>query len=345
MAIRATLVAFILCATLSAGTVAMAYDETPPFDDSDCTACHRLPFIGSTGPHGGYTTTSSSCDACHSVHTAAAEGTILMPEATLTETCELCHDGTGGKGVYGAIEARGLTVQSAHRADTATIIPGGDAGTGGASTVPTAGPTGALHCGYCHSAHGTDLVAPFTAQRARITSDTAGELTSQLLKRRPTGATTDTPVFGSDWCGGCHKGRVSGLHDVFNHPVDASGTANAFYYERVQVVTGVNSTSTAFGSLGKSNFGFVMPYPRTAGQGTHKPICQQCHADARSVGDVTEGSIAASETFRVTIADGINASDNPRFQVFPHESTNVGLLVETEDDLCGNCHHSGQLLP
>ncbi len=53
MAIRATLVAFILCATLSVGTVAMAYDETPPFDDSDCTSCHRLPFIGTTGPHGG----------------------------------------------------------------------------------------------------------------------------------------------------------------------------------------------------------------------------------------------------------------------------------------------------
>jgi hypothetical protein len=136
MAIRATLVALILCAALSVGTVAMAYDETGKLGDpSDCTLCHRLPFIGSTGPHGGYTTTSSSCDACHSVHTASAEGTLLMPEATLTETCELCHDGTGGKGVYGTIEARGLTVQSAHRADTATIIPGGDAGTGGASAL------------------------------------------------------------------------------------------------------------------------------------------------------------------------------------------------------------------
>jgi len=322
----------------------MAYDETGKLGDpSDCTLCHRLPFIGSTGPHGGYTTTSSSCDACHSVHTASAEGILLMPEATLTETCELCHDGTGGQGVYGTIEARGLTVQSAHRTDTATVIPGGDAATGGASAVPSSGVVQTLNCGYCHSAHGTDLVEPFTTERARIASDTAGELTSELLKRRPTGATTDTPVFGSDWCAGCHQGRASGLHDVFNHPVDTSGTPNAFTYEHVQVVTGVNSTTTEFGGLGKSNFGYVMPYPRTSGQGSHKPICQQCHANSRSVGDVVEGSIAASETFSVTNADGNNPSDNPRFQVFPHESANVGLLVEVEDDLCSNCHHSGQL--
>lgn len=344
MAIRATLVAFMLCLTLAFASVAMAYDEagTSP-DPGNCALCHSVPFVGGTGPHGGYATTSSHCDACHAVHSASPESIALLPEATLTETCELCHDGTGGGGVYGAIAAKGLTVKSGHRQDTATVIPGGDASTGGTSTAEFGGRGQTLNCGDCHSAHGQNLVAPFTSERARIASDTAGEVTSQLLKQRPTGAATDTPVFGSDWCGGCHEGRVSGLHDVFNHPVDTSATAGVFTYEHLQAVTGVDSTATEFRTLGKNNFGYVMPYPRSAGQGTHKPICQQCHADARSVGDVKSGSIAASETFSVTRADGANPADNPRFQVFPHESTNSSILLETEDDLCTNCHHSGQL--
>lgn len=344
MAVRATLLAVTLFAVLAVATVAMAYDETgKSADPGNCALCHAVPFTGGTGPHGNYTTTSRGCNACHAVHSASAEGILLMPEATLTETCELCHDGTGGAGVYGAIEARGLSVQSAHRTETATVVPGGDVSTGGTSTVAFGGANNTLNCGDCHSAHAFDLVEPFTTERSRITSDKAGELSSQLLKRRPTGATTDTPVYGADWCGGCHKGRVSGLHGVFNHPVESSSTAGAFDYEHVQVVTGVNSTATTTGTLGKSNFGYVMPYPRSSGQGTHKPICQQCHADVRHVGDVTAGSIAASETFSVTSTDGINAGDNPRFQVFPHESAGRSLLLETEDDLCTNCHHSGQL--
>jgi hypothetical protein len=344
MSFRATLVTLILVSALATAGVAMAYDETgKSADPADCALCHTVPFAGGMGPHGGYTTTSSGCDACHAVHSASAEGILLMPEATLTDTCELCHDGTGGAGVYGTIEARGLTVQSAHRTETTTVIPGGDASTGGTATAAFGGAKHTLNCGDCHSAHAFDLVEPFTTERSRITSDKAGELSSELLKRQPTGATTETAVFGSDWCGGCHKGRVAGLHGVFNHPVEASSTPGAFSYQNVQVVSGVGSTATVSGSMGKSNFGYVMPYPRSSGQGTHKPICQQCHADSRSVGDVVAGSIAASETFRVTISDGRGASDNPRFQVSPHESANESLLVETEDDLCTNCHHSGQM--
>ena len=344
MAFRATLAAFILFTALAAANVALAYDETgKSADPGNCALCHSTPFVGGTGPHGNYTTTSSGCDACHVTHAASAEGILLMPEATLVQTCELCHDGTGGAGVYGAIEARGLSVGSAHRQGVATAIPGGDPSTGGTSTATFSGTNGTLNCGDCHSAHGWNLVEPFTIERARITSDQAGEVTSQLLKRRPTGATTDTAVFGSDWCGACHAGRVAGLHSVFNHPVDTSATAGAFTYERLQVVTGVDSTATMSHTLGKNNFGYVMPYPRSSGQGTHKPICQQCHANARSVGDVTPGSISASETFSVTSADGNGPNDNPRFQVFPHESTSRSLLVETDDDLCTNCHHSGQL--
>jgi hypothetical protein len=40
-------------------------------------------------------------------------------------------------------------------------------------------------------------------------------------------------------------------------------------------------------------------------------------------------------------ADG--AYDNPRFQNFPHETTNSRMLVEEYDDLCLNCHPMSQL--
>jgi len=36
--------------------------------------------------------------------------------------------------------------------------------------------------------------------------------------------------------------------------------------------------------------------------------------------------------------DGWAEGDNPRYQVFPHESDNPSFLVETDDDLCLNCH-------
>lgn len=341
---------------LAVAPAAWGYMETsttpnPRITPSDCAICHRVSDVSISGsgedrqgPHGGYSTTTSSCVACHMVHNAPA-GYMLLPGATITETCELCHDGTGGGGVYGTIEARGLTVASAHRTESSAVVPGGNESTGGTSTVVFSGSGGTLSCGDCHSPHGVNVVESFTGDRRRIATDTAGFFSNRLLLKTPTSATTETPVYGSDWCAGCHKGRLSGQHDVTNHPVDTSATVGpgAFTYENVQVVDGVDSSQTVPGSLGNSNFGYVMPWPRTSGQGAHLPICQQCHEDGRNVGDLTLGRIAAQEVFTVTTSDGGSGGDNPRFQTFPHESQNPGLLIETGDDLCTNCHHPDQL--
>ena len=346
---RTTLMVFMVAVCLAVVPAAMAYDETGmSADPSNCAGCHASGLasadatgFGRQGPHGGYSSTGSACGTCHMAHGAAADGYVLLPRATLTETCELCHDGTGGLGVYGAIAMRGLKVQSAHRIDTTSAVPGGDESTGGTSTVMFGGPDHTLNCADCHSPHGSKLVEPFTSDRLRNATDTAGNVSSELLRRRPTGAATETAVYGAKWCAGCHAGRLS-AHDVSGHPVDATETG-AFDYEHVDRVTGVGSVSTELGTLGASNFGYVMPYPRTAGQDGHFPICQQCHEDARSVGDVSAGTIAGSEVFSVTSADGGGENDNPRFQVFPHESSNPDLLIETADDLCINCHLASQL--
>jgi hypothetical protein len=45
----------------------------------------------------------------------------------------------------------------------------------------------------------------------------------------------------------------------------------------------------------------------------------------------------------ITALDGGSATDNPRFQSFPHETQNVRMLVENGDGLCINCHPVGIL--
>lgn len=280
---------------------------------------------------------------------------MLLPAATVLGTCQTCHDGTGGQGVYGVIEARtNEPPAAAHtmldsETDPITAIPGGDSVSGGSRVATFSGMAGGLTCSDCHTPHGADVVEPFTGDRARSATDTAGLdspsafYSSRLLRQRPTSIdeSSSVPSYGSDWCAACHSGRLS-AHELNNHPVEAtatySGPGEAFTYERVARVRSVGTTSTELGTLGRNNFGYVMPDPRTPEQTGHQPICQQCHEDARSVGDVTSGSIEASETFSITAVDGIVSSDNPRYQVFPHESDNPAFLIEKDNDLCLNCH-------
>lgn len=318
-----------------------------PDPDTDCWICHGTQAADEpSGPHGGYLATTNKCAVCHSIHVAPAASGQLLPAATVKDTCETCHDGTAGQGVYGAIAARGLTVVSAHRIvettePTTTNIPGGDGATGESRTVTFSGPGGNLTCSDCHSPHATNVVEPFTGDRAR-SSLTTVVTSTRLLKRRPTSASADAARYGSDWCGGCHQGRLSGSGPVGNHPVESSVTQTQtapFHYENIVRVTGNLTSSVELGTLGRNNRGYVMPdKPRSGLQAGHYPICQQCHEDVRNVGDQSPQQIDPTEQFVISALDGQSASDNPRFQVFPHESTTRRLLVETDDDLCLNCH-------
>ena len=98
--------------------------------------------------------------------------------------------------------------------------------------------------------------------------------------------------------------------------------------------------ATVLGTLAGSNRGYLMPMPRTAQQGTHKPMCQQCHEDSRNVGVLSRratrrrGDVHCGEQRHDLSAAG----DNPRFQNFPHETVNPRMTVEVADDLCTNCH-------
>lgn len=237
--------------------------------------------------------------------------------------------------MYGAIRARGSTVQGGHRIDTTGLTPFGNADTGGDAVLPYEGAGGNLTCVDCHDPHDGDTVEPFVGDRARTASASIDATpTSHLLRRLPTGASVEVTQYGSDWCAACHKGRVA-AHSASStaHPVDTSATPEHFYYARAAVLESTSSAETTLGPLGRSNFGYLMPSPRSEEQTGHAPICQQCHEDARGVG--TTGSAVP---FAVTAPDGLAEDDNPRFQSFPHETVNQSMLVETKDDLCTNCH-------
>ncbi|PKQ21184.1 MAG: hypothetical protein CVT66_01670 [Actinobacteria bacterium HGW-Actinobacteria-6] len=340
-------------------TPALAFNETTATVDwTTCADCHNPGTYAGNGtrfgPHGGYTATSSACDACHTVH-AAPTTFKLLQGATVYATCMTCHDGTStiGEGVYGAIKGRGLNVSGQHRVETTSVVPGGSASTGGSLTMALAGPNGTLTCSDCHSPHGSDCVTPYLGERQR--SRAWGILTLQtqnrLLRRHPGNVSTATADYGSDWCIACHAGRDSGLSTVRNHPADSkSTTATPFTYNNVaRLSAGANATATTLGSLGANNGGYLMPYPRTTQQKGHAPICQQCHEDARNVGTLSSGGASGTVSpYVVTAADGRTASDNPRFQNFPHETTTYRMLVEATattftDNLCLNCHPLGQL--
>lgn len=338
-------------------------DCTPchrPADASDslCIVCHathnKLGAAGAKGPHGLYSTTSKRCDACHSLHDAG--GDKLLAGATVTASCNTCHDGTGGKGAYGAIFARtGVDPQAiggGHAVDTTSVVPGGDAASGGSATMSFVGLGGMLGCDDCHSPHDSQTVTAFPSERWRTTfpiNISTGTKTSKLLRQHP-GDTTGTAVtaYGSDWCLACHQGRGSGTV-VHNHPVDSAlTTTTPFTYANISLLsTDVPTSVTVTGTLAGSNRGYLMPYPRTPQQGGHLPICQQCHEDSRQVGTLTD-TIGDAAPFSVTATDGNVPSNNPRFQNFPHETLNYRMLVEADatsyyDDLCLNCHPVSQL--
>ena len=362
----------LVSALLAIPGVALAFDETTstvpsPWDAANCGGCHD-PWpdaaIGTganvrIGVHGGYTTTTSKCSECHFVHMAPTSF-LLLPGETIKATCFTCHDGTQGHGVYGAITARGVSVAASHSVETTNLVPGGDAATGGSKLVAFGGPSGTMTCTDCHSPHGADIVNPFVRERVRTGLNVGSTYTSsQLLKRRPGKATTPTAEYGSDWCLGCHQGRDAGLSAVHNHPADSisatpvasiGSTWTPFYYNNVARLNAcTNASITTTGPLGMNNGGYLMPYPRTPQQTRHAPICQQCHEDARDPGSLnTTGNAGTVTPFIVNSTDGNNASDNPRFQTFPHETTAYRMLVEASatvysDGLCFNCHPASQL--
>lgn len=329
--------------------------EAPPLNEANCASCHTFapdntnfppggdsntnpdfPLVGEfsqSGPHGIYKTTTDRCSMCHTLHDAPT-GFKLLPGETIKATCFTCHDGTGGYGVYGAIEKRtGAPAAGGHRVEVTNEVPGGNAATGGSATIAFRGTSSFLTCSDCHSPHDSNTVAPFTGERLRLRADQGPIYSTKLLKKQPTGAASPTDYYGSDWCAGCHQGRTSGAV-VHNHPVETKTTRplDFYYYSRLAVygvppglwatyeggnpvaVTNANAVIGAVGNLMVSGPGgshpitispvwqeadyhsspWLMTYPRSTLHAGHAPICQQCHEDKRDCGDVSADGLTGN---------------------------------------------------
>lgn len=347
-----------------------------PLNEANCGTCHQFtdghfPLTGEfsqSGPHGGYATTTKRCPACHTLHDADSSFKLLEG-ATVKATCFTCHDGTQGYGVYGAIQARtGSPAAGGHSVDTTSVVPGGDAASGG-SAISTAfrGPNGTMTCSDCHSPHDSNTVAPFTGERVRIRAHEGPIYSTKLLKQKPSGASTATTVYGSDWCLGCHDGRGSG-GTVHNHPVDSKeSTTSPYYYNYLAVyrtagfptdgqyesgvpvpltnayarigavgnvlVTGNGGhTITTSPNWAEADFHsspWLMTYPRSPLHAGHAPICQQCHEDKRNC-----GTLSADGTTANIIRDGLWGTDADGLQLHPTYLPNPrfqNFPHETED--------------
>ena len=341
---------------------ALAYNETTATPSPGCNVCHgieegetsptvgpRDPFGTRKGPHGGYTTGTNKCETCHTLH-GAASARSLLPQQTIAATCNTCHDGTGGGGVYGAIKQRtGEEPAAQHRIDTATngriAVPGGDPD-GGSLDRTFSGETGGLTCTDCHNPHDSGTIEPFVGDRSRSASDTTTAIASnRLLRNKPTSGDTTVTAYGTDWCEACHKGRHaigSGSSTGMNHPTaDETSTPSADYsnaflmagYDTTKVVDAEDKRVK--GSMGQTNLGYIVPEDSGG-----MPICQQCHEDARVIGNTVLGQVDSQAESFTAPPDG-SVAGNPRFQNFPHETMNRRMLVETGDSLCTNCHYSG----
>lgn len=314
-----------------------------------CNGCHGASTSVPWGPHGGFSSSTDSCKACHKVHEASSINKLL-PATTELGVCNACHDfsfsGTGGRGVYGAIRARSSTTnvaQSRHSIvgynNTATtfvdntksyaataVIPGAPAGT----LLPTNSVGDRrLTCSHCHSPHGATTMAPWLGERDRSATSAVGPYVSnRILKENLRGTPKGSYlVYDSNWCAACHLNR----HDtsktpslVNNHPVATS--ANATYGARSQA-EGNNTWGTLVAPGSTITTTHLAGWSREATKGWD-PMCQQCHEDYRNV----------EQAISLTGVDGTAPADNPRWQTFPHENTSRFFLVESGDDLCLNCH-------
>jgi hypothetical protein len=312
----------------------------------DCNQCHASDSVSGTGdwegsgPHGNYSTTTKKCALCHSVHNAPDAAVALLRGATITATCQMCHDGTGAIGVYKTIEAfEGAgAVQGEHSVEVTNVIPGGSSDL-----------SENLSCGDCHSVHASNTVNPFLRDSGHAYFPDEYTVSNCLLRSDVNGASV--AEYGAEWCAACHDERHStNASAVVNHPVatDADWT----YGTIVSTLTGdtwhienpdYGGSGYATG-LGQTNSGYIMEPAASSGDGRIEfadpdnrtyPICQQCHEDARDVEAIFQGDY--THTGDPALTPWL-APVNPEFETFPHQTTNTNMLVEPYDDLCLNCH-------
>lgn len=335
-----------------------------------CQTCHDVHAVEGNAMLLGGTTLTQACNFCHDL-----TGTVAGPfNKTNGMTVAAAHRvGDIDFGTYkpgaGTLNPGKLDAVAYEDKAAITQIPGGDALTLGNSTLNAyvqgqLSGTQYFTCDSCHTPHGVNTVNRYFGESGvKQTSYglPAGQMkiyqTNRLLKSKPNDNWQAVTQYGSEWCLACHAGRddtYGGVNSKHNHPVNETAPGYLFlqYAQAEGKFLNGKTAATVAGqayvlidTTGTSPIADLSVDPRTnkqyamtatdyvygaAGrpQGYDPianyvdigPSCQQCHGSARDV----------------EAAFGVDT--NPERMSFPHISANKGLLVETKDDFCTNCH-------
>lgn len=198
------------------------------YQADDCNECHNGAAQGTTGPHGGYTAGSNSCQICHKSHGSDSES--LLPGETVTQVCQFCHDITGTKKAPyfndgSEVVVSGHLVQGLFGVEGGPVkIPGGNLDLEGENPTLYTEDQGKLSgnsftCDSCHTPHGDKSKTVNIYLGESEVKDTVYGLddgqrkiyiTNRLLKRTVNGIYTGE-TYGTNWCAGCHQGYREGM--------------------------------------------------------------------------------------------------------------------------------------
>lgn len=237
---------------------------------------------GSEGPHGNYSTTSSKCAVCHSVHQAAAppagENWVLLSSRP-ADSCTYCHIDVNSRSTmkvydglasnYNTIPVSNEPTTSAHRS---MIVNGIEYGTS---------------CAQCHTVHASSVNMtgnPYldgSILRALRTSDPA--YVAELA------AESNPNVALSMWCLSCHSG-IAQPHDT-SHLIQASTTTTGTAQYPVDGCTSCHAAGTdssAFPHYVEGSAKFLVSTPTTqpvpldqailAPRASQDGVCLRCHS-------------------------------------------------------------------
>jgi predicted CXXCH cytochrome family protein len=249
------------------------------------------------GPHSGYSTTSSKCGVCHSVH-GAASGQLLLP-TSVADACSYCHMNTssGYTQVYGGVidNYNVEDLPNAHNSFTDAGIEQG------------------VQCADCHQVHGAEAKMtsnPFLSARLLIgdkdydPTANDGKGNYDVNAQAPL-ADDDKDTALSKWCAGCHYtrngaysywGSYDGPSHVMTSAGESYGNPNMDTNEKVAWADSSYCSSCHASDYGTSAWPHMTEGNRflvvganvnesiPASETTSDGVCLRCHRDGAGAG-------------------------------------------------------------
>lgn len=289
-----------------------------------------IPWTASIGtPHSGYTTTTTKCAVCHSVHyaatagstwtdpantwTAANENTEMLLRSSVANACNYCHITTsiGGVQLYGGLVA--------------------------AYNTPTPYAHNYAQCTECHAVHGANTYAGANTAKILRQMPAGRAIQVEVLTATLPTTSTITPLYATAaaayadgnkynqqvaFCSSCHKEYTTSSDAtiqafIYNDP-------NGDMYKGHAMTTSLNATIGA-------------PLGNTLAAGTQiawagSNTCRQCH----DAGGVDQTGVSFNSFPHYTQGYYRFMVSGASLGAADAASNTIG----TSDGLCLKCHRS-----